>query len=98
MIVFFFSRVVSHIGSGQFGNVSNGIWKTATGVREVAIKTLAAGASKTDKVKFLQEAAIMAQFRHPNIVYLYGVVSKEEPVSEMWLNYAHFVCAVKYWV
>lgn len=85
------SRVLSHIGSGQFGNVSNGTWKTATGVLEVAVKTLVAGASKMDKVKFLQEAAIMAQFRHPNIVFLHGVVGKEEPVSEI-ANELHKLC------
>ena len=37
--------------------------------------------SEEDKVKFLQEAAIMAQFRHPNVIMLYGVIAKEEPVS-----------------
>ena len=31
-------------------------------------------------VKFLQEAAIMAQFKHPNILTLYGVVSAGDPV------------------
>jgi serine/threonine protein kinase len=48
---------------------------------EVALKTLKAGSEGMDKVKFLQEAAIMAQFKHPNIVVLYGVVSDKEPVS-----------------
>ena len=48
---------------------------------EVALKTLKEGSSELDKVKFLQEAAIMAQFRHPNIVTLHGVVSDKEPVS-----------------
>ena len=45
------------------------------------MKTLKEGSSELDKVKFLQEAAIMAQFRHPNIVTLHGVVSDKEPVS-----------------
>ena len=48
---------------------------------EVAIKTLKEGASQEDKVKFLQEAAIMGQFSHPNIVQLYGVVMEGETVS-----------------
>jgi serine/threonine protein kinase len=49
---------------------------------EVAIKTLKNGASLVDKIKFLQEAAIMGQFsRHPNVVKLYGVVTNGEPVS-----------------
>ena len=47
---------------------------------DVAIKTLKDDASEEDKVKFLQEAAIMGQFHHPNIVKLYGVVTVGEPV------------------
>ena len=34
-----------------------------------------------EKVRFLQEAAIMGQFSHPNVVKLYGVVTVGEPVS-----------------
>ena len=48
---------------------------------EVAVKTLKDGAGKEDKVKFLQEAAIMGQFSHPNVVKLYGIVTEGEPVS-----------------
>jgi serine/threonine protein kinase len=48
---------------------------------EVALKNLKEGSGGQDKVKFLQEAAIMAQFIHPNIVTLHGVVSDKEPVS-----------------
>ena len=43
---------------------------------EVAVKTLKEGAGEGDKVKFLQEAAIMGQFSHPNVVKLYGVVTE----------------------
>lgn len=53
---------------------------------EVAIKTLKEGASQEDKVKFLQEAAIMGQFSHPNIVQLYGVVTEGEPVSLVYFT------------
>ena len=48
---------------------------------EVAVKTLQPLASENDKVKFLQEAAIMGQFLHPNVVKLFGVVTVGEPVS-----------------
>ena len=48
---------------------------------EVAVKTLKEGAGEEDKVKFLQEAAIMGQFSHPNVVKLYGAVTEGEPVS-----------------
>ena len=48
---------------------------------EVAVKMLKAGTEENDKVKFLQEAAINGQFRHPNVVKLLGVVTVGEPVS-----------------
>ena len=75
------TRISGHLGSGQFGKVERGTWESRTKL-EVALKTLKAGSEDMDKVKFLQEAAIMAQFKHPNIVILYGVVSKE-PVSRI---------------
>ena len=68
---------MGHLGSGQFGNVEKGTWQS----KEVALKTLKTDSTDEDKVKFLQEAAIMAQFKHPNIVTLHGVVSNKEPVS-----------------
>ena len=51
----------------------------------VAVKTLNKGVDEGDKVKFLQEAAIMGQFKHPNVVKLYGVVTEEEPVSGAYM-------------
>ena len=76
------TRISGHLGSGQFGKVERGTWESRTNL-EVALKTLKAGSEDMDKVKFLQEAAIMAQFKHPNIVILYGVVSNKEPVSRI---------------
>ena len=46
-------------------------------MKEVAVKTLT---DSLNIVRFLQEAAIMAQFKHPNVVTLYGVVSRGTPV------------------
>ena len=74
-------RIQGHLGSGQFGSVEQGVWRNGLRDIEVAVKLLKEEASEIDKVKFLQEAAIMAQFTHPNVVSLYGVVSKTEPVS-----------------
>ena len=74
-------RIKGRLGSGQFGFVERGVWRNGARDIQIAVKLLKAGASKIDKVKFLQEAAIMAQFRHPNVVSLFGVVSKTEPVS-----------------
>ena len=47
----------------------------------MAVKTLKEGSEEEDRVKFLQEAAIMRQFKHPNVVEMYGVVTQGEPVS-----------------
>ena len=57
------------------------MWKRqGTRPVDVALKSLTR-TSGEDKVKFLQEAAIMAQFRHPNVIMLYGVVTGGSPVS-----------------
>ena len=60
--------------------MERGLWKDGARNVQVAVKLLKEGAAQEDKVKFLQEAAIMAQFKHSNVVSLYGVVSKPEPV------------------
>ena len=49
---------------------------------EVAVKALKPDAPEDEEVKFLQEAAIMGQFYHSNIVKLHGVVTLGKPVSE----------------
>ena len=73
--------VVGHLGSGQFGSVEQGLWKRhGTKPVGVALKSLNKKGSE-DKLKFLQEAAIMAQFRHPNVIMLHGVVTQGDPVS-----------------
>ena len=61
--------------------MKRGVWRGAEGEREVAVKMLLPGPTSQDTVRFLQEAAIMGQFRHPNIVQLLGVVTVGEPVS-----------------
>ena len=80
-------RVTDILGEGQFGTVRKGIWRNMSGsstVVEVAVKTLKAGSEERDKVKFLQEATIMAQFKHANVVTLHGVVSTGGIVS--WIS------------
>ena len=79
--VCFLYRNISHLGSGEFGLVNKCLWTSERGALEVAVKTLTDSANT---VKFLQEAAIMAQFKHPNIIALYGVVSKGMPVSALF--------------
>ena len=78
------------LGSGNFGEVSKGEWQCGEGPVEVAVKTLKSGSTEEEEVRFLQEAAIMGQFRHPNIVQLLGVVTLREPVSlDMMLKDNH---------
>ena len=50
------------------------------------MKMLQPGAPEEDAVRFLQEAAINGQFRHPNIVQLLGVVTVGKPVSSCILT------------
>ena len=78
--VCFVSRVLYTLGSGHFGEVNKGVWQSPHGPVEVAVKTLKRGASEEDAIRFLQEAAIMGQFRHPNVVELLGVVTLGERV------------------
>ena len=74
--------MLEKLGSGEFGEVSKGVWtKSREKNIDVAVKKLKPSATESDRVKFLQEAAIMGQFRHPNIVNLIGVVTIGNPVS-----------------
>ena len=52
------------------------------------MKTLKEGAGEEDKVKFLQEAVIMSQFKHSHVVTMYGVVKDFEPVRSVEYNFA----------
>lgn len=53
-------RITENLGSGQFGQVSKGLWQSPIGVVPVAVKTLKEKASgnNDDEVRFLQEATI----------------------------------------
>ena len=74
-------RISSQLGSGQFGEVCQAQWSVSGTTKDLAIKTLKTGSKEEEKVRFLQEAAIMGQFSHPNVVRLYGVVTVGDPVS-----------------
>ena len=75
------SRMGQFLGKGQFAYVHKAVWVSQCGEIEVAVKELRRGTSNKDRVRFLQEAAIMSQFNHPGIVKLYGVVKEKKPVS-----------------
>ena len=76
-------RISTKVGSGQFGEVHKAVWSVSGATKELATKTLKPDSKEDEKLKVLQEAAIMGQFFHPNIVRLYGVVTVGEPVSNM---------------
>ena len=76
------------LGEGEFGEVFKGEWTSPTKTLTVALKSLKSSASAEERLKLLQEAAIMGQFIHPHIVRLYGVVTLSEPVSIIIHNYA----------
>ena len=84
------------LGQGQFGSVSKGVWRSPDGNYEVAVKMLKPEASEEDQVKLLQEAAIMGQFAHKNVVKLHGVVTVgNPPVSTSAVNSLR---AANYWL
>lgn len=68
-------KLVKKLGSGQFGEVWEGLWNNTT---PVAIKTLKPGSM--DSKDFLREAQIMKSLRHPKLIQLYAVCTLEEPI------------------
>ena len=76
------------IGSGQFGQVYKALWHTSGSQTNpfikkdslpVAVKTLHSQSTTELQTAFIQEAAIMGQFSHPNVLRLLGIVSRTEP-------------------
>ena len=45
---------------------------------EVAVKTLRSGTMEAQE--FPEEVALLKKLRHPNLIQLYGVCTKEEPI------------------
>ena len=50
--------------------------------KEVAVKSLADDSTEDKRIQFLQEAAIMGQFKHPNVLTLHGVLTETDTVRE----------------
>ena len=56
------------------------MWSVGGEEREVAVKSLADGSTEEKCIQFLQEAAIMGQFKHPNVITILGVNFNSQPV------------------
>ena len=57
------------------------MWSEGDKEREVAVKSLADDSTEDKRIQFLQEAATMGQFKHPNVLTLHGVLTENDPVS-----------------
>jgi serine/threonine protein kinase len=76
-------KLLDNIGEGAFGTVYKGLVdeRSTTGVPEytVAVKVLKNEPTGSEIKEFMREAAIMAQFKHPNVLSLVGVCTAGEP-------------------
>ena len=70
--------IESKLGRGHFGDVMKGRLKDSG--EQVAVKTCRDNVTPVMKEKFLQEAEMLFQYDHPNIVKLIGVAVDQEPV------------------
>ena len=68
-------RFVKKLGAGTFSEVWMGIWN---GTTEVAVKKPKLGTMQASE--FLEEAELMKKLRHPKLIQLYAVCTKEEPI------------------
>ncbi|KAI1730652.1 protein tyrosine kinase domain-containing protein [Ditylenchus destructor] len=83
-------RLLRQVGQGQFGEVWEARWNHTM---PVAVKKLKPGTANA--ADFLAEAQIMKRLRHPKLLQLYAVCTREEPfliVTElMQENLLHFL-------
>lgn len=72
------------LGAGAFGEVIEGrldhSFQSDGGTVKVAVKRLQMSASGKDRIDFLREAYIMAQWDHPRIVSFFGFCVGERPM------------------
>ena len=85
----------SKLGEGEFGEVYKGLWKVpGKGTpMEVAIK-VPKGSSDENRIKVLQETAILGQFSHRRIARLCGMVTLSNPVRTTCIYYHQQSCCL----
>lgn len=74
-------RIKEQLGCGQFATVHHGVWRNQDehdSFKDVAVKCLKGEANEEERIKFLQEAAIMGQFDHPNILQMLALSYDED--------------------
>ena len=72
------------IGSGAFGEVYSALSRLREGSianTRIAVKFLNNNAGPEQKQDFIQEAILMRNFEHPNIVEVYGICMDSEPIG-----------------
>ncbi|KAM3720362.1 Fer-related kinase [Dirofilaria immitis] len=74
-------RLKDELGQGAFGQVFKGILQDGHTYLTVAVKTYAGQASnKAKRASFLQEAKVMREYRHENLVQFIGIACQKEPL------------------
>ena len=70
--------MLERLGSGEFAVVSRGILHDILHDNEqVAVKIINNDADDKERLRFLQEATILCQFDHENVIKFYGVVTED---------------------
>jgi serine/threonine protein kinase len=75
--------LLQNLGAGQFGTVNKMVLhdKPRPGAATmVAVKTLLADAPAASEAEFLAEMQLMMKLRHPNLVNLLGIATKDDPL------------------
>jgi serine/threonine protein kinase len=74
--------MIERLGQGNFGEVFKGLLTEIKGTPGylVAVKSLIQTDSGIDRTPLLKEAAILAQFNHPHVIGLVGVVTLGDPL------------------
>ena len=81
------------LGEGQFGKVYKATWRTRGSYTNVAVKMQSCKAKTEEKVTLLQEAAIMAQFMHPNVISIFGLVIESKVKTAIALKHCTYMYA-----